>query len=328
MNINVAPEKPKSINRPKVSVVICSLNGHKRISQAVISVLEQDYQNLELLIVDDGSKPSLKETIERFKDNRIRFHRLESNRGLHAARALAVDLSKGEFVAILDDDDRWFPNKLSKQLKLIVGFEEVGIICSGAIDRYPKGTNMVRIPPGDYVTYAQELVDECTIASSVMFRRSAYDECGGFDPSLRRYGDWDCWIRLSKNYKIRAIQNPLVVTTMRTGSLQRSNDIEAIAEDRFTVLKKHRGEIQRQGLWDEAMARHYHSIGMRFLRAKEFKSARAFFRRGLWYSFSIDSLIGLNCALLRIAGRSKLRSIFRSIKNIGRNVRYNYKGLS
>lgn len=323
---NIIPNKLLFKNQLKVSVVICSYNGHQRISRAIESVLDQDYENFELIIFDDGSEFSLKRITEKFHDSRIRFHRLESNRGLHATRALAVKQSNGEFIAILDDDDWWFPNKLSEQLKRINGYGNVGMVCSGAIDMYPNGMNMFRIPPGDYITYAQELVDECTIASSALFRRSAYDECGGFDPSLRRCGDWDCWVRLAKDYQIRAIQQPLVVTTMRSGSLQRSTDIEAFAEDRFAVLNKNQGEIWRLGLWDKAMARHYHSIGMRFLRAKEFKSARVFLRRGLRYSFSIDSLTGLSCALLGITGRSKLRSIFRSLKNMGRSVGYNYIG--
>ena len=70
--------------------------------------------------VDDGSQPSLRETVCAFNDPRIRFFRLESNRGVHAARAYAIEQTTGEFVAILDDDDCWFKEKLSTQLPVIL----------------------------------------------------------------------------------------------------------------------------------------------------------------------------------------------------------------
>jgi glycosyltransferase involved in cell wall biosynthesis len=305
---------------PKISAVICSLNGHKRISRAIKSVLTQDFHNLELIVVDDGSQPPLREAVKVFNDKRIKYLRLESNIGLHAARTFALEQSTGEYVALLDDDDWWFREKLSRQLQLIDGVSEVGMVCSGAIDIYPDGTKMCRIPSSDKISYAQEIIEECTIASSILFRRSVYKEVGGFDPTLHRCGDWDCWIRLAKSYQIRSIKSPLVVTTMRHGSLQRSGDIKAFAEDRLRVVNKNSQEIHKLGLWHKTLSRHLHSIGMRFLRANEFISARQYLSRALRHRIYVDTLLALIFALFRFHGNVRFRKIVRAIKNLNRIV--------
>jgi glycosyltransferase involved in cell wall biosynthesis len=303
---------------PKISTVICSLNGHERISRAIKSVLTQDFLNLELIVVDDGSQPPLRETVEVFNDKRIKYLRLESNVGLHAARAFALEQTIGEYVALLDDDDWWFSEKLSRQLQLIDGVDEVGMVCSGAIDIYPDGTKMYRIPSSEVISYAQEIIEERTIASSILIRRSAYKEIGGFDPTLQRCGDWDCWIRLAKNYQIRSIKSPLVVTTMRHGSLQRSGDIKAFAKDRLKVVNKNSQEIHKLGLWHKTLSRHLHSIGMRFLRANEFVYARQYLFSALRHRIYVDTLLALIFALFRFHGNLRLRKIIRAIKNLNR----------
>jgi glycosyltransferase involved in cell wall biosynthesis len=241
---------------------------------AIQSVLQQTYRDIELVIVDDGSINSLECEILGFEDERVRFFRLKTNRGLHAARAFAVEQAAGEFVALLDDDDYWFPEKIEKQVTLMHANPQTFITCCGAIDIYPDGTKMTRLPPSKKITYRQELVYECTIASSVLFRRSAYEAVGGFDRQLYRCGDWDCWIRISKHYEIQAIMEPLVITRMRPNSLQRSYDVENFAKDRLRVLQKNVGVLKAEGLWNEALSWHYHSVGVRYFKMGQLDSAR------------------------------------------------------
>jgi glycosyltransferase involved in cell wall biosynthesis len=253
-------------------------------------VLAQDFQDLELIVVDDGSEPSLRETVEAFNDKRIKYYRLESNRGLHAARAFAVEQSIGEFVALLDDDDYWLPEKISKQMRLIKSNSQTGMVCSGAIDEFPDCTQMLRLPQSKQISYKQEAVYECTIASSVLFRRSAYEEIGGFDEQLRRCGDWECWIRLARAYNIKAIMEPLVVTRMTPGSLQRSSDVEDFAQDRLKVLKKHEKNFKVEGLWDSALSWQYHSVGVRYFRTGQLSKARKWLLKAAQKKLQIESL--------------------------------------
>ena len=317
------PLPPPTSNEasPLVSVIICSLNGHQRISRAVESVLSQDHRHLELIVVDDGSRPSLEPVVRAFDDERLRFYRFAQNNGVYAAREFAVSQSKGEFLALLDDDDWWLPEKISRQLAVITASDAIGLVSSGAKDSYPDGAEMLRLPPGEEISYQQELVDDCIITSSVLFRRSAYEAAGGFDRSLFRFGDWDFWIRLRKKCLIKAVLFPLVVTSMRAGSLQRSGDTEALSRDRWKVVTKNREEIQRLGLWGEAASRHHHSIGVCYLRSKNFSQARQCLGHSLRHKMHLDTALAFTLALLGFSDSMWLRKIARKAKGIKRALR-------
>ena len=310
--------------KPLVTAIICSLNGHGRISRAIRSVLVQTYRNMELVVFDDGSSQSLADEVNAIGDDRVRFFRLENNHGLHVARALAVDKAGGEFIALLDDDDYWLPEKIDKQMAVICAQPRTGLVCCAAIDIYPDGTKMTRFPPSRKITYRQELIYECSIASSVLFRRTAYEEVGGFDKRLRRCGDWDCWIRISRIYDIQSIMEPLLVTRMRRNSLQRSDDVESFAQDRLRVLKKNIEALMAEGLWNEALSWHYHSVGARYLNMGQFANARKWLLKSMVKKLHMESLVSFSLAWpllnrfypnIRRLGRS-----YKRIKRIGTSL--------
>jgi glycosyltransferase involved in cell wall biosynthesis len=307
---------------PFVSVVICSLNGHYRICKAIDSVLEQEYPNIEIIIIDDGSDTSLWPVIENYNDKRIRFYRIEFNIGLHAARSFATEQAQGEYIALLDDDDRWMPKKLNLQIPVLLESSKIGLVCGGSIDIFPNGAKMLRLPPNALITHRQEIIGENIIASSVIFRKEAYDKVGGFDKSLCRCGDWECWIRLSKSYEIRAIMEPLVMTYMRPNSLQRSNDISDFEKDRWKVIIKHQKEIRDLGLWDEALSNQFQSIGVRYLRIGEFDLARKYLKRSFIKKMNLSTLIALVLSLLKVINDFKFRQIYRKLKAFKRNIKW------
>lgn len=303
-------------NLPLISAVICSKDGHDRIARAIKSVLTQDYPNIELIVVDDGSSINLQPITSSFQDSRISFFRFEHNRGLHAARAFALEQARGEFVALLDDDDEWLPDKLSRQLPLLLESPKVGLVCGGAIDIYPDGTRMNRLPPSHQITHDQEIVNEYTIASSVVFRKASYVEVGGFDGTLRRCGDWECWIRLSKKYEIKAVMHPVVITHMGQGSLQRSKDINMFDRDRLKVVQKYETELRNLGRWDDALYYHLHSLGIRYLRAKDFDNARVHLLKALSHKFNAYSFFALLLSLFKVGDTVKLRQLSRTFKQM------------
>jgi len=303
---------------PLVSVIICSYNGKDRIKRAIQSVLNQTMSDFELVVIDDGSIESIEDTVRECSDNRIRFFRSGKNRGLHATRKWGVELSKGEFIAILDDDDEWVADKLEKQIRQILSAHEVGLVCGGAIDYYPDGVKMLRLPPGFRISYKRELVEECTIASSVLFRRSVYESVGGFDSSLRRCGDWDCWIRVARCSEIRCLLEPIVHTHMRRDSLQRSPDIEGFGADRWRVLEKHADELTRLNLWHKAVSRHYHSIGVRYLRSGNFVEAQRCLQKALNEDLNLDTLLAWVAARFHLPEASWERRALRRIKTEAR----------
>jgi|LauGreDrversion4_2_1035121.scaffolds.fasta_scaffold18616_2 glycosyltransferase involved in cell wall biosynthesis len=114
-------DSPLRLEGPTVSVVIPTFNRVEQTRRAVQSVLAQTYPNFEVIVIDDGSDdPSaLKASLAGLHDKRIRFHELEINRGANYARNIGISLSSGNYVAFLDSDDEWLPNKLASQLRTL-----------------------------------------------------------------------------------------------------------------------------------------------------------------------------------------------------------------
>lgn len=102
-----------------VSIIMPSYNTGQYISKAVQSVLNQTYKNWELIIVDDCSTDNTDEAAARYKDERIRYHKNEKNSGAAVSRNYALQMAKGKWIAFLDSDDIWFPDKLEKQIKFM-----------------------------------------------------------------------------------------------------------------------------------------------------------------------------------------------------------------
>ena len=101
---------------PLVSCVLTTYNRSKILKRAITSVLNQTYTNIELIIIDDNSKDNTSDVVKIINNKRIKYIRNTSNKGLSYNRNLGASLSKGEFVAFIDDDDEWFPLKIEKQL--------------------------------------------------------------------------------------------------------------------------------------------------------------------------------------------------------------------
>jgi len=114
-----------------VTIVIPTYNRGYILSRAIKSVLNQTYQNMEIIIVDDGSKDNTEEVVKKFTDTRIQYIRHSENRGLSAARNTGIKNSKSDFVAFLDSDDEYLPEKIEKSLEVFKNAREnLGMVCS------------------------------------------------------------------------------------------------------------------------------------------------------------------------------------------------------
>lgn len=192
---------------PLVSVVVITYNAAEYVGRAIRSVLQQSWTNLELIVVDDGSTDDTRTVIERFNDNRITYVQQE-NQGPNTARNHGVRLSQGEFVAFLDADDWWLPDKLSRQVALAGQQQNAGLIYSLAVGVDTAGTEQGRaktVINGHAVE--RLLLGQCIAgsASSVMVRRKTIDTVGMFDESLHYAEDWEYWIRIASQFEIACV---------------------------------------------------------------------------------------------------------------------------
>jgi glycosyltransferase involved in cell wall biosynthesis len=188
-------------NNPTVTVIIPSYNREKYVHQTIDSALSQKYDNIEVVVVDDGSTDRSREILEMY-GNRIRLleHEGRANRGQSAAINLAMRSTGGEYVAILDSDDVWTDDKLEKQVDYLERHPEIGIVYGNGFAIDENGKILYKlIPPGHReASDPSRMLLEChfNIPSNALVRRSAFDRAGEFDETLRSSQDHDMAIRL------------------------------------------------------------------------------------------------------------------------------------
>lgn len=198
--------------KPVVSVIVPTFNRAWIVKNAIDSILSQDFHFFEIIIVDDGSSDNTSELLAAYHRDDIRIIR-QTNLGVSAARNRGVAASIGQYIAFLDSDDMWMPNKLSVQLEFfrthpkarICQTEEIWIrngIRVNPKKRHKKPCGMIFEPS----------LDLCLVSpSAVMMKRSLFKEMDGFDESLRVCEDYDLWLRISCKYPVYLIDIPLII---------------------------------------------------------------------------------------------------------------------
>lgn len=203
-----------------VTVVMPAYNAEKTIREAVGSVIAQTVKDWELIVIDDGSTDNTVAILTELagSDSRIRFLQNEKNSGVSYTRNRAVALSKGEWIAFLDSDDIWQPQKLEKQLELLNKYPEM-VVCYTASSFIDDKGN-----PFEYVMEAIEELDYKTLlhknimsCSSVMIRSSVMKEIKM--PSDKMHEDFFVWLTVLKKYKFAyGVNEPLLVYRLSANS--------------------------------------------------------------------------------------------------------------
>lgn len=188
-----------------VSVVIPNYNYAHYLRETIDSVLAQTYPNIEIIVVDDGSKDGSKEVLSSYGDKvRTIF---QQNQGVSAARNNGVAASEGEFVAFLDADDAWLPTKVEKQVTRFREDPKLGLVHVGVDEIDADGRSLVlRLEgvEGKVCTTLLMLKREGVLGggSGMMVRRCVFEEVGGFDLRLSTSADWDLAYRVSELYEV------------------------------------------------------------------------------------------------------------------------------
>jgi glycosyltransferase involved in cell wall biosynthesis len=210
---------------PTFSVVIATYNYGRFLGRAIRSVLEQRAE-LELIVVDDGSTDDTEKVIcDYASDSRLRPFRTE-NGGQARAKNHGVAEARGEFVAFLDADDYWLPEKLSRQLSLFRKRQETGVVYSfaGLVD--PNGRHLpFEMPPCHRGMVLPRLYGRAFIPfSTAVVRKRLLDQHGGFDESLKMGIDYHLWMRLSTVTEFDFVAE--VTAFLTTGHAQMSCDLD------------------------------------------------------------------------------------------------------
>jgi len=232
-----------------VSVIIPAYNAEKFLCEAIESVIDQTYKNIEIIIVDDASKDNtynLALSLAAKCSLPIKVIKHYKNLGSAVARNTGIKQSSGKFIAFLDADDFWPENKIELQMSVLKN-KKVHIVHGGLInfseDGFIKVDTEEKHQWRKKVNFKLLLEDNRVITPTVLIVKEILEDVGYFDESLRHCEDYDLWLRLSrKNYKFSYINKVLLYRRIHTNQLT-SNDLLHM-EYAIKVLKKHRKYIK------------------------------------------------------------------------------------
>lgn len=202
----------------RVSVVIPTFNCAAFLPRAIDSALTQDYPDLEVIVVDDGSTDATPEVMERYAGRIVAIH--QDNRGASAARNAGVRAATGEFVAFLDADDEYLPGRIGRCVRPMIDDPTIGMTHCLA---WCKGSDGCRWTYGDveqHRLFGSPLFPPTTQATAcTTCRRELLTAVGGFDERLIAYEDHDLWLRMMEVAEVRHVPEHLAVVHVRPGSM-------------------------------------------------------------------------------------------------------------
>lgn len=235
------------MNEPIVSVVIPAFNAAAFIHQAIDSVLAQTWPHREILVVNDGSTDDTPEALKTYGDA-IRVID-KPNGGLSSARNRGIDEASGRYIAFLDADDRWLPEKLARQVEVMESDTRIGFCSTVAQvvdpDDHPLNTwPCPEIQDSLLETLFRQNGAIPGSGSGVMVRRALFETVGLFDESLRSLEDIDMWMRLAAITDYRCIDEPLTIIVKHPDSMSRN--LAVMRESAERVMRKNRHLLPRE----------------------------------------------------------------------------------
>jgi glycosyltransferase involved in cell wall biosynthesis len=221
---------------PKVSIIIPSYNHEKYVGEAIQSVLNQTFQDFEIIVVDDASSDATVRIIEGITDPRIRLIKMTDNRAVHT-RNLALSLAEGEYVAFQNSDDRWDPQKLQAQVAVLdnqpnvvacfTGVESIDVGGATLTKSFAKKLFVTRNRTREEWLQRFFETGNCLCITSSLVRREAIETVGGFRESLVQMGDLDLWVQLAGRGDFHILDVPL--THMRITEKNMSTPTSQVA---------------------------------------------------------------------------------------------------
>jgi glycosyltransferase involved in cell wall biosynthesis len=222
--------------RTTISVVVAAHNGAAFLRETLESVLQQSFRDFEIIVVDDGSTDATRQVVESCS-HPVRYI-YQDNKGQASARNTGIRLASGAYVALLDQDDIWLPDKLELQVDAIERSDMIGMVTCG-LTRFDesgeRGTVIPRLNGLSRKAVVRRLLYGNCIggASCALLRRSCLDRAGLFREALLMAEEWDLWVRIARDAAIRVVERPLLRyrlhpanTSEQSAALNLENELE------------------------------------------------------------------------------------------------------
>ena len=198
---------------PIVSVIMNCLNCEKYLREAIDSVFAQSYEDWEIIFWEDKASNDKSEGIAKSYDSKLRYFRSDVSLPLYGSRNLAVQKTRGKYIAILDCDDLWLPTKLEEQIQLLEKDDKIGLVYSDVFVFNEKGKEKQGFEihkPYRGNIFSELLLRNFINTQTVVIRREAFEHMGEpFDGRLIMSGDYDAYLRISYKWKVDYVDKPL-----------------------------------------------------------------------------------------------------------------------
>jgi len=228
-------------SEPKISVIIPTYNQSECLKEAIESVLNQTYKNIEIIVIDDGSTDNTLGVVGSF-DNKIVCIQ-QKNKGASSARNIGIKKANGEYLAFLDSDDMWIKNKLEKQIDFIKKNPEIGLLGTGCYQMINIGKVIhKKIFPNKNEILQKDLIKyNPFIQSSVMVKKDVFNDIDLYDEKFKESEDYDLWLRIAQKYKVANLEQALVTKRYYEKGLCPSKDSKQL----YFALKARKNAIKR-----------------------------------------------------------------------------------
>lgn len=274
---------------PKVSVIIPSYNCAKYLPEALDSVLAQTFQDWEVIVINNGSSDNTQDVVQSYIQKfgqRLRYI-YQENSGVSCARNAGIKIAQGKYLAMLDADDKWYPNRLEEGIKVIESGDDIGLVHArsmrmtetgeeiGSVDRDPR-----------YLTgwiFEHVFLRRGNISCpTVLLKKECCDKAGVFDEQLSMLGseDRELWMRIAQKYRVVFIDKILSYYRVRQGSMSRNNE-RMLKAQLYVVDKLCPAQGSHQHLRRLALAQIYRNMADDYLLEKDFDKAAGYYKQSL-----------------------------------------------
>ena len=261
-----------------ISIIIPAYNCSKSISRSIDSVIKQTYSNWELLIIDDGSTDKTKEIVEEYitKNPKLKYYHQENSGAPASPRNNGIRRSKGNYIAFLDHDDEWLPEKLAKQVLLFenLDIQNIGFVACNVYTIEENNKKIIKLKNRGNILEALLEGDFIYSCSSVMIKKDVFQKVGLFDENLKCADDWDMWLKISSaGYNFNFVDEPILNYYIHNNNTSKTIGNLKIHLEQEYILKKYPQFYSNKKI--------NYTLGIGFLQADSINRAKKYLLKSL-----------------------------------------------
>ena len=265
---------------PMITVVLPSYNSMRYIAETMETVLNQTYQDFEVLVVNDGSTDGTPNWVDQLSQREPKVRMVsQANQGLAGARCTGVINARGKYIAFIDDDDLWEPTKLEKQVNSLESNSQAGLCYTWTALADSNGKATGRVIASNAEGNVWQQMTEMNIVccgSTPMIRRSCFDEVGLFDHQISPSDDWDMWWRIAAKYEFTVIKEPLIRYRQHPNNSSKKCD-HMLATSRILIERNFaQAPIELLHLRNRSYGCIYLYLGWRAIENNDYQQAQKF----------------------------------------------------